>query len=198
MILLILLLWSLCLKMRLKFKMSKFRGAGIAVMCAAFMGFCGYVQTDAAIKTFDMDTTLFTPTVYYRNNGLALSFIVNLRYLKIDKPEGYSQEELAKIQDEISSGNSDSNVSADNIDLTKKPNIIVIMNEAFSDLSVLGDYTTNTEVMPFISSLSENTQKGWMYSSVKGGNTANTEFEFLTGLSMYFLPTGSIPYQQFC
>ena len=63
-ILLILLLWSLCLKMRLKFKMSKFRGAGIAVMCAAFMGFCSYVQTDAAIKTFDMDTTLFTPTVY--------------------------------------------------------------------------------------------------------------------------------------
>ena len=60
---------------------------------------------------------------------------MNLRYLKIDKPEGYSQEELAKIQDEISSGNSDRNVSADNIDLTKKPNIIVIMNEAFSDLS---------------------------------------------------------------
>lgn len=85
----------------------------------------------------------------------------------------------------------------DNIDLTKKPNIIVIMNEAFSDLAVLGDYTTNTEVMPFISSLSENTQKGWMYSSVKGGNTANTEFEFSTGLSMYFLPTGSIPYQQY-
>lgn len=36
-----------------------------------------------------------------------------------------------------------------------------------------------------------------MYASVKGGNTANTEFEFLTGLSMYFLPTGSIPYQQY-
>ena len=107
---------------------------------------------------------------------MALSFIVNLRYLKIDKPEGYSQEELAKIQDEISSGNSDGDVSADDVtDLTKKPNIIVIMNEAFSDLSVLGDYTTNTEVMPFISSLSENTQKGWMYSSVKGGNTADTE-----------------------
>ena len=141
-ILLILLIWSLCLKMRLKFKMSKFRGAGIAVMCAEFMGFCSYVQTDAAVKTFDMDTTLFTPTVYYRNNGLALSFIVNLRYLKIDKPEGYSQEELAKIQDAISSENSDSNVSADNIDLTKKPNIVVIMNEAFSDLSVLGGITS--------------------------------------------------------
>ena len=67
------------------------------------------------------------------------------------------------------------------------------MNEAFSDLSVLGDYDNRmTEVLPFINSLTKNTQKGWMYSSVKGGNTANTEFEFLTGLSMYFLPTGSI------
>ena len=66
-----------------------------------------------------------------------------------------------------------------------------------SDLSVLGDYETDTEVMPFINSLTKNTQKGWMYSSVKGGNTANTEFEFLTDLSMYFLPTGSIAYQQY-
>ena len=99
------LLWSLCLKMQLKFKMSKFRGAGIKVMCAAFSRFCSYVQTDAAIASFDMDTTLFTPTVYYRNNGLALSFIVNLRYLKIDKPEGYSQEELARIQDEYTAKN---------------------------------------------------------------------------------------------
>lgn len=196
-ILLILLLWSLCLKMRLKFRMSKFRGAGIAVMCAVFLGFCGYVQTDEAIASFKMDTTLFTPTVYYRNNGLALSFVVNLRYLKIDKPEGYSQEELAKLQEEISSQNDTKADSTGDVDLSGKPNIIVIMNEAFSDLSVVGDYETNTEVMPFISSLSENTQKGWMYSSVKGGNTANTEFEFLTGLSMYFLPTGSIAYQQY-
>ena len=33
--------------------------------------------------------------------------------------------------------------------------------------------------------------------SVCGGNTANTEFEFLTGNSMAFLPQGSIPYQQY-
>lgn len=196
-ILLIMLLWSLCLKMQLKFKMSKFRGAGIAVMCAAFFGFCSYVQTDAAIASFKMDTTLFTPTVYYRNNGLALSFVVNLRYLKIDKPEGYSQEELARIQEEYTAQNISGADSEANTHLSDKPNIIVIMNEAFSDLSVLGDYETDEEVMPFINSLTKNTQKGWMYSSVKGGNTANTEFEFLTGLSMHFLPTGSIAYQQY-
>ena len=38
---------------------------------------------------------------------------------------------------------------------------------------------------------------GSVYVSVKGGNTPNSEFEFLTGTSMAYLPTGSIPFQQY-
>ena len=83
----------------------------------------------------------------------------------------------------------------------KKPNIIVIMNEAFSDLSVLGDFETNEDYMPFLRSLMQegtpNTISGYLNVSVLGGNTANTEFEFLTGNTMAFLPQGSIPYQQY-
>ena len=73
------------------------------------------------------------------------------------------------------------------------------MNEAFSDPSVLGDFTTNTSYMPFINSLVESGSavKGNVFVSVKGGNTPNSEFEFLTGTSMAFLPSGSIPYQQY-
>ncbi len=77
------------------------------------------------------------------------------------------------------------------------PNIIVIMDEAFSDLSVWGDFETSEEVMPFFKQLQQEAVGGEVYVSVKGGNTANTEFEFLTGNSMAFLPTGSIPYQQY-
>ena len=51
--------------------------------------------------------------------------------------------------------------------------------------------------MPFIDSLKENSVRGNLYVSVKGGNTANTEFEFLTGNSLAFLPAGSVAYQQF-
>lgn len=193
-ILLLIFIWVLCLKMKLRFKLSKFRGIGIVVMFALMLAFGKVVQTDAAIAFFKMDTTLFTPNVLYRNNGLVLSFMVNMRYLNIDEPAGYSEENLQKLQKELTGENTG---NTETIDMKKAPNIIVVMNEAFSDLSVLGDYETNTEVMPFISSLTENTQKGWMYSSVKGGNTANVEFEFLTGLSMYFLPVGSIPYQQY-
>ena len=62
------------------------------------------------------------------------------------------------------------------------PNIIVMMNESFSDLSVLGEFETNEDYMPFIHSLEQgekNTVTGMLNVSVCGGNTANTEFEFL-------------------
>ena len=54
--------------------------------------------------------------------------------------------------------------------------------------------------MPYIRSLLDgapNTISGHLYVSVLGGNTANSEFEYLTGDSMAFLPSGSIPYQQY-
>ncbi len=54
--------------------------------------------------------------------------------------------------------------------------------------------------MPYIHSLqegAENTITGTLHVSVCGGNTANTEYEFLTGNTMAFLPSGSIPYQQY-
>ena len=38
---------------------------------------------------------------------------------------------------------------------------------------------------------------GTAYSSVYGGNTCNSEYEFLTSNTLSFLPTGSKPYQQY-
>lgn len=54
--------------------------------------------------------------------------------------------------------------------------------------------------MPFIHRLqqgAENTRTGYLNVSVLGGNTANTEFEFLTGNTIGFLPQGSVAYQQY-
>ena len=74
------------------------------------------------------------------------------------------------------------------------------MDEAFSDLSILGDFEVNEDYMPFMHSLQEkgnNTVTGMATVSVCGGNTANSEFEFLTANTMEYLPNGSIPYQQY-
>ena len=51
--------------------------------------------------------------------------------------------------------------------------------------------------MPFLHSLTENTVKGYAYSSVFGGTTANSEYEFLTGNTTAFLPAGTVPYHMY-
>ncbi|MBQ6825339.1 MAG: LTA synthase family protein [Clostridia bacterium] len=48
--------------------------------------------------------------------------------------------------------------------------------------------------MPFMRSLTENTVRGNLYVPVIGAGTSNTEFEFLTGHTTAFLPSGSNAY----
>ena len=169
------------------------------------------VQDDAMVSELQLYPFLFTPTVMYERNGFAVTFLMDMQYLKVEKPEGYSVEkakELLENEDGLDWTASDqrNNVGkefANQKETTDQlPNVIVIMDEAFSDLGVLSDEAlpVNEDYMPFIHSLqqgAENTRTGYLNVSVKGGNTANTEFEFLTGDTMAFLPAGSIPYQQY-
>ncbi len=143
---------------------------------------------------------LFTPTTMSYKNGTALAFVMELRYLSVDKPAGYradtAAQELAALEEESMSEPAMAGSGGEG----QLPNIIVIMDEAFSDPAILGDFTVNQDYMPFVHSLLEgadNTISGWLNVSVLGGNTANTEFEYLTGNTMAFLPQGSIPYQQY-
>lgn len=75
------------------------------------------------------------------------------------------------------------------------PDIIVIMNETLADLRILGEFSTNKDYMPFLRNLTKNTIKGNLYMPVNGAGTSNSEFEFLTGNSMAFLPAGSNAYE---
>lgn len=75
------------------------------------------------------------------------------------------------------------------------PDIIVVMNETLSDLRILGELSTNKDYMPFLRNLTKNTIKGNLYMPVNGAGTSNSEFEFLTGNSMAFLPSGSNAYE---
>ncbi len=136
----------------------------------------------------------FTPNSFYQLNGFAVSFISNMQYLDVSKPADYSVKKVEEIMEPYAEEGEKKEVGG--ADLVY-PNIIVVMNEAFSDPAVLGDFETNVDYMPYIRSMTENTVKGNLMVSVKGGNTANTEYEFLTGNSMAFLPAGSIPYQQY-
>lgn len=175
----------------------KIRLGSTCVAALLIYGFTVMIQADSSVSRFKLYDKLFTPTTMSYKDGTALAFLMELEYLIVDKPSGYNASEAQKL---LASYESDGeNAVAEGVDGTL-PNIIVIMNEAFSDLSVLADFETNQDYMPFVRSLmesGENTHSGYLHVSVLGGNTANTEFEFLTGNSMAFLPQGSIPYQQY-
>ena len=188
------------LKINAKEKQKKFiLSARAFVFCIALLllfGFTHMLHQERTIIKYRMYDKLFTPTVVSTWNGTAVAFLMELQYISVDKPPNYSKSMVEQIIKPYS------DTATENVaTLQNTPNIIVIMNEAFSDPAVLGDFDTNLEYMPFVHSILngevENTVSGWLNVSVLGGNTANTEFEFLTGNTMAFLPQGSVPYQQY-
>lgn len=169
----------------------------VSLVCLIFLFSGGAVlQNERFTQRFHFNETLFTPGYMYQQNGFIPSFLMNLRYLQVSEPEQYSQNQLATLAHEIDALMEDNSSEAPSA-LIEKPNILAIMNETFSDPAVLSELVTNEDYMPFFRSLTENTVRGDLYVSVIGGNTATTEFEFLTGDSMAFLPPGSVAYQQF-
>lgn len=123
-------------------------------------------------------------TVY---NGYVLNFLCRMNAGRVQKPESYDAEALRQLEQQYACGPSDA----------EKPHVIVIMNESFSDLQVLGQLKTSTSATPFYDSLLADTIHGYALASTIGGGTCNSEFQFLTGHNMGFLPDGCYPYQQY-
>ena len=74
------------------------------------------------------------------------------------------------------------------------PHVICIMNESFG--SVKDRIHTSEKATPFYDSL-KGVYKGKLYVNTFGGGTANTEFEFLTGMSVGDYPYPVMPYNNF-
>ena len=125
----------------------------------------------------------------YEQNGHFLGFVLNTRNLSVKKPQKYDEKVVAEIVNK-----SKSNTGAIH---NEKPNIIYIQSEAFWDPTVMDNVTFSEDPLPYFRSLTQEYIHGKMYSPVYGGNTANTEFEVLTGHSTQFLPKGVIPYVQY-
>ena len=133
------------------------RAALILLSIALIYGYTGMIQSESFVRSFGLYDKLFTPTVMNKRDGNIVAFLMELEYMDVEKPSGYSPEET-------------------------------------------GSKYTQEGQDSFIHSLqqgAENTRTGYLNVSVLGGNTANTEFEFLTGNTIGFLPQGSVAYQQY-
>lgn len=154
------------------------------------------------INIFNLDTNLWVPCEEYHYNGFLASFVKQIKDLIIKKPNSYSISAVEDLYyntlEEITTSNNLENSEIETPkENTNKPNIIVIMSESFADMQVHHSFDTNVDYMPYFKYICQNTISGNVHSSVYGGKTPNSEWEFLTNNSMAFFSYGSIPYQQF-
>ena len=191
-ILLCTLAWKLKPVYRKKWKWIARLAAVAAAVLTVF-----YVGT----KTENFETQTWEQKGSYQN-GYVLNFMLGVRdTLFISEPDGYSETAVKNLEEEYQEKNTAEQQASYHTDVVDKsvkdPTVIVIMNESFADLSVVGDFQTNQEITPFLNSLTENTVRGYALSSVFGAKTPNSEWEFQTGNTMGFLPGGSVAYQQY-
>ena len=197
----------------------RLRGAVSGVLVALSVLGVVYLNSLPLMKTEKDGSFFWNLPKSYQENGYLLSSYIYQKFQVVQKPEHYSEQAVQNLMAELEetehavSGSADAvMVSADAVEAEteaaddvaaeadqeqKLPNIIAIMNESWTDFASVGGIETSEPVTPFIDSLTENTIRGELYVSVFGSGTANSEFEFLTGSSMRFLPNGSIPYQAY-
>ena len=162
-------------------------------MCIPAYFYISYLWQDNLERNTELNDTLFNAKYMHSKDGFFVSFILDIHFLQIEEPKNYSDEYALSLLNEQ---------EVEKVETPEElPDIIAIMDETFSDPAVLGEFETNKDYMPFVHSILRgevaNTISGYADVSVLGGNTANSEFEFLTGNSMAFFPNGSVPYLQY-
>lgn len=162
-------------------------GIGVSAVFFLWLGFGDFFWENVSGLTWDHNIGI-------AKYGYVLYVTANGGTAKVEEPKGYSPQRADEILDRYQQEASEERGATETKE-KMSPNIIMIMNEAFSDLRVLGDLAVTEPYLSFFDRLEENTIKGYAQSSVYGGYTANSEFEFLTGCTKAYLPGN--PYLQY-
>ena len=101
------------------------------------------------------------------------------------KPDDYDDAKIKKALD---------NAPYEEDNTLGKPNIIVIFSESFWDIDQLDEIEFDKEITPNFNRLKEEGLFFNMISPSFGGNSANVEFEFLTGGSLGYFSRSYVAY----
>ena len=125
-----------------------------------------------------------------RRNGLLAELLLELHTRFPQAPQRYNPEEIGRIARTYFDGPVRKKARKE------KVNLIIYMIESFMDPMELGLRFTKDPI-PNFRALAHRYGRGKLVPPVFGGKSANSEFEVVTGMSMYFTPAESCPYKQF-
>lgn len=134
----------------------------------------------------------FEPRASAQLNGLLVEWAMSAVDLSFRQPPNYSHSEIERIV----RAHVQKPDPQDGDPSERPPNLILFIVESMMDPTELGVRFTSDPI-PGFHEISRKWSSGKVVVPVFGGTSANTEFELLTGLSMYFLPEGSCPYRQY-
>ena len=161
-------------------------GVGVALMLLPILAMPSHTRA-ASMPGSAPDTATTAVDATYRTCGFALGFALAAEDLQDVIPPDCSPSAIQAI-----AGRYPPQVT----DTGEHPDIIVILAESFWDPSQLPGITFSPSPAPTLQQVAGGSE-GQVFRFLTpsfGGQTANVEFELLTGLSMNFLAPGSTPY----
>jgi len=147
-----------------------------------------FLQNTVLKNVFAVQNHRYNQKLNYSENGVLLSFLRNTSTVSAEEPEHYSPEKMSALTGKLGNGKAAGSL---------KPNIIIVMSEAFWDPTVMKNVDFNKDPLPIFHKLAAGFTSGTVLTPVYGGSTSNTEFEVLTGMTNQFLPAGSVPYKSY-
>ena len=169
------------------------RNLPVRVACLAAAAVCCQpVLHPSALSEFGVETDVWDQKGSYQKGGAVAAFLRNTQFMEVELPEGYSPQGAEALLSQAQGYD----IPDLGLPEGERPHVVAIMNESWSDLEEWGNLSLSESVTDYIRSL-DNAVWGHAFTSVFGAGTSASEFEFLTGNSMAFLPSGSIPYQQY-
>lgn len=169
--------------------------AGSALLLAAFVSVPSYAnQLGVGMDYwFTLD--------FYKKQGMLTTFVTIAQDMAIKVPSGYTDDAAHKLEDAYVATYDETLTTEPERSAAQaqfqevQPTVIAIMNETFADLSSFRGNVWGYNGPTSLDEMSGLLAHGDMSVSVLGGGTCNSEFEFLTGVSLAYVGDGKYPYQ---
>ena len=164
--------------------------AGIVIMAVVMVG-----ATNLAIDRNWVSIYFGNLNYAYRDYGFPYCFLNTWLNTGISSPKGYSDEEILGIfsKDELEDL---TGITRDGVKTPKKtPNIIFLQMESYFDPTRDKRLTFSQDPVPIFRELKKEYSTGYITVPSVGAGTANTEFEVLTGMRVWFFGPGEYPYK---
>lgn len=144
------------------------------------------------LNKINVNVSAFNPIDDLNSNGVILTFFPRIADLVMEEPEEYTFEAVEDVYNRYKDVPSISSKSRS----ARRPNVIIIQNEAWWDPTNLKNVEFSEDPMEDVKNLGNRYPYGKLVTPSFAGGTCLPEFECVTGYSTAFLPPNSYPYIQ--